>query len=371
MADKHGLSFYGDGTIAALVRISLPALIAARDELLARDLIAHETRFTQVLSLPPRWPAPLLRARRRADATGRDLAPGHRVATGRRRKEPAMNVGLWAEIRRLAEIEKLSGRAISRRLHCSRHTRGRGARTGSASRAPGRAPRQPLGPVQGQDRRPAGQVSRTLGGAHPRGNCSRPRWLYRQRDSPFAAICGRSGPHAVASIRKSTTSRPRRCRSIGASAAASKSETRPARSRSSWPCSATAGLIYIEFTLSQRKAEFYRGLVHALKFFGGQSPCHHLRQLESGVINGSGRSPVSIPSSWRCVATSTCSRSPANGVIPNQKESSRRSVRYVKHNALAGRAMSSSALRTTSRSHPGGVTRSPMSGYMRQPENDR
>ena len=53
VANKDGLSFYGDGTIATLVRISLPALIAARDELLARDLIAHETRFTQVLSLPP------------------------------------------------------------------------------------------------------------------------------------------------------------------------------------------------------------------------------------------------------------------------------------------------------------------------------
>jgi hypothetical protein len=53
VADKHGLSFYGDGTLAALLRMSLPALIAARDELLARDLIAHELRFTQVLSLPP------------------------------------------------------------------------------------------------------------------------------------------------------------------------------------------------------------------------------------------------------------------------------------------------------------------------------
>ena len=42
VADKHGLSFYGDGTMATLVRISLPALMAARDELLARDLIAHE-----------------------------------------------------------------------------------------------------------------------------------------------------------------------------------------------------------------------------------------------------------------------------------------------------------------------------------------
>ena len=33
-----------------------------------------------------------------------------------------MNVGLWAEIRRLAEFEKLSARAISRRLHCSWRT---------------------------------------------------------------------------------------------------------------------------------------------------------------------------------------------------------------------------------------------------------
>ena len=33
-----------------------------------------------------------------------------------------MKVALWAEIRRLAEIEKLSGRAISRRLRCSRES---------------------------------------------------------------------------------------------------------------------------------------------------------------------------------------------------------------------------------------------------------
>jgi hypothetical protein len=52
-ADKHGVSFYGDGTLATLLRMTLPALIQARDELLGRDLIAHEARFTQVLSLLP------------------------------------------------------------------------------------------------------------------------------------------------------------------------------------------------------------------------------------------------------------------------------------------------------------------------------
>ena len=53
VADKHGLSFYGDGTLSTLLRMTPQAVIEARDELLARDLIAHEARFTQVLSLPP------------------------------------------------------------------------------------------------------------------------------------------------------------------------------------------------------------------------------------------------------------------------------------------------------------------------------
>ena len=53
VADRHGVSFYGDGTLATLLRMPLPALIAARNELLSRDLIAHEARFTQVLALLP------------------------------------------------------------------------------------------------------------------------------------------------------------------------------------------------------------------------------------------------------------------------------------------------------------------------------
>jgi hypothetical protein len=59
VADKHGLSFYGDGTLVVQLRMTLSTLVKARDELLARDLIAHETRFTQVLSLlPPRHRRP-------------------------------------------------------------------------------------------------------------------------------------------------------------------------------------------------------------------------------------------------------------------------------------------------------------------------
>jgi len=52
VADRHGLSFYGDGTLATLLRMTPPALAQARDELLEHDLIAHEPPLTQVLSLP-------------------------------------------------------------------------------------------------------------------------------------------------------------------------------------------------------------------------------------------------------------------------------------------------------------------------------
>jgi hypothetical protein len=53
VADRHGVSFYGDATLALQLQTTLPALILARQELLARDLIAHEVRLTQVLSMPP------------------------------------------------------------------------------------------------------------------------------------------------------------------------------------------------------------------------------------------------------------------------------------------------------------------------------
>jgi hypothetical protein len=52
VADRHGLSFYGDGTLASLLRLTPPTLAGARDELLEHDLIAYEPPLTQVLSLP-------------------------------------------------------------------------------------------------------------------------------------------------------------------------------------------------------------------------------------------------------------------------------------------------------------------------------
>lgn len=53
VADQHGLSFYGDTTLTARLRMNATALGVARGELLSRDLIAHEPPLTQVLSVPP------------------------------------------------------------------------------------------------------------------------------------------------------------------------------------------------------------------------------------------------------------------------------------------------------------------------------
>jgi hypothetical protein len=54
VADRHGLSFYSDDTLASRLRLTRPVLEQAREELLTRDLIAHELPLIQVLSLPSR-----------------------------------------------------------------------------------------------------------------------------------------------------------------------------------------------------------------------------------------------------------------------------------------------------------------------------
>src|SRR5712692_7874429 len=52
VADRHGLSFDSDTTLACRLRLSQPVLERAREELLDRDLIAHQLPLVQVLSLP-------------------------------------------------------------------------------------------------------------------------------------------------------------------------------------------------------------------------------------------------------------------------------------------------------------------------------
>ena len=53
VSDKHGLSFYSDASMAARLRMREESIVAAREELLTHDLVAHQSPLTQLLSLPP------------------------------------------------------------------------------------------------------------------------------------------------------------------------------------------------------------------------------------------------------------------------------------------------------------------------------
>src|SRR5260370_2196095 len=95
-------------------------------------------------------------------------------------------------------------------------------------------------------------------------------------------------------------------------------------------------LQFIEFTLSQRKAEFYRGLVNALTFFGGSPRQLIFDNLKAAVLNGSGRSACFHPEflalcGYFCMQPVACARRD-----PESKGVVEGGVRYVKHNALAG-----------------------------------
>jgi hypothetical protein len=52
VSDKDGLSFYGDASIAVRLRMGEPAVVEARDELVAADLVAYRAPLAQVLRLP-------------------------------------------------------------------------------------------------------------------------------------------------------------------------------------------------------------------------------------------------------------------------------------------------------------------------------
>lgn len=246
-----------------------------------------------------------------------------------------MNVALWAEIRRLSEIEKLSGRAIAERLHCSRHTV-----------AAALAKLQP--PAQG---------------ARPRARLVEP---YREqiqeiltRYPELSAVrireeLARHGYTGGTCIlrRYLRTVRPARRRVY------QETHWEPAEAMQvDWgecgrvPVGSTtrkasvfvavlcySRLVYIEFTLSQRKAEFYRSLVNALTFFGGSPRKIIFDNLKAAVINGSGRSACFHPEflalcGYFCLQPVACARRD-----PESKGLVEGTVRYVKHNALAGRA---------------------------------
>jgi transposase len=248
-----------------------------------------------------------------------------------------MNIGLWAEIRRLAEVERLSGRAIARLLRCSRYL---------------------VAAALELDQPPSRRVARRLSRLDP----------YKAKIDALVAKCPElsavriheeiaRGPDgytgsAITVRRYLRTIRPKRGRVYqevhyepGQAMQVDWGEcgrvqigntTRKVSVFVAVLC--YSRLIYIEFTLSQRKEEFYRGIVHALEFFGASPRALIFDNLKAAVLNGSGREACLHPEflalcGYFCLQPIACQRRD-----PESKGIVEGGVRYVKHNALAGRS---------------------------------
>jgi transposase len=248
-----------------------------------------------------------------------------------------VNVALWAEIRRLAEIKKLSGWAISQRLHCSRHTvaaalkldqppvrqraRRRSLVDSHRSKIDALLAKYPeLSAV-----RICEEVARGPDG-YTGSACTLRRYLRTVRPTPGRVY--KEVHHEPAQAVQVDWGECGRVQ-IGTT-------TRKVSVFVAVLC--YSRLMFIEFTLSQCKAEFYRSLVHALEFFGGSPRAIIFDNLKAAVLNGSGRAACFHPEflalcGYFCLQPIACERRD-----PESKGIVERGVRYVKNNALAGRA---------------------------------
>jgi transposase len=248
-----------------------------------------------------------------------------------------MNVASWAEIRRLAEIEKLSGRAISRRLRCSRHTV---AAALELDLPPGREVQRRTSLLDAYRAKIDALLAKypELSAVRIREEIARGpdgytgsvslvrRYLRKVR--PARGRVYQEVHYEPAQAMQVDWGECGRVR-IGAT-------TRKVSVFVAVLC--YSRLIYIEFTLSQRKEEFYRGIVHALEFFAASPRAIIFDNLKAAVLNGSGREACLHPEflalcGYFCLQPLACERRD-----PESKGIVEGGVRYVKHNALAGRA---------------------------------
>jgi transposase len=248
-----------------------------------------------------------------------------------------MNVAVWAEIRRLTEIDKLSGRVIARRLHCSRHTV---AAALALSQPPVRAAAQRASLLD-----PYVAQIKDLLAKYPELSAARIREEIARGPQGYTG----SATLLRRYLRKVRPARGRVYQEVHYQPAQAMqvdwgecgrvqvgSTTRKVSVFVAVLC--YSRLLFIEFTLSQRKAEFYRCLVNALTFFGGSPRNLIFDNLKAAVLNGSGRSACFHPEflalcGYFCLQPVPCARRD-----PESKGVVEGGVRYVKHNALAGRA---------------------------------
>jgi transposase len=200
-----------------------------------------------------------------------------------------MRVAHWAEIPRLSEVEGLSGRAIAQRLRCCPRTVAKALALPQPPDENRRAPRGSLlDPYKAKiqalmDKYPELSAIRVLEelrkGPEPyQGQITLVRDYLRQ-------IRPRRGR-----IYQEVHFDPGQAMQVDWGHCGSLRIGGTTRQLSVFVAVLCySRLCYLEFCLSQRKAEFYRALVRSLMFFGGSPRQLIFDNLKAAVLNGSGR----------------------------------------------------------------------------------
>jgi len=250
-----------------------------------------------------------------------------------------MKVSLWAEIRRLHEIEGLTRRAIARRLHCC-------TKTVAKALTLVRPPLPPSGPSEQESvidpyraqidalvaKYPDLSAVRVLE------EISRGAQGYRGSVYPVRRYLRRVRP-ARGRVYQEVHYEPGEAMQVDWGDCGSLTIGRTKRRVSVFVAVLCwSRLRYIEFSLSQRKADFYRAVVHTLEFYGGSPRKIIFDNLKAAVISGSGRYACLHPEFLAlcghfCLEPIACAARD-----PESKGSVEGGVRYVKGNALAGRS---------------------------------
>jgi transposase len=249
-----------------------------------------------------------------------------------------MKVSQWAEIRRLAEIEGLSHRAIARRLRCS-------FRTVKKALQRTQPPDETRRPLRGSQLDPYKPKIDSLVAQYPELSAVRVREEIARGPDGY-----RGGLTLVRDYLRKT--RPRPSRRVyqevryepGQALQIDWGSCGRVRIGQTWRKVSVfvavlchSRLTYIEFCLSQRKAEFYRSLVHALEFFGGSPRQVIFDNLKAAVLNGHGRSACLHPEFLALCGHFYLQPIACQRRDPESKGGVEAKVRYVKHNCLAGR----------------------------------
>src|SRR5271155_2086295 len=248
-----------------------------------------------------------------------------------------MKVALWAEIRRLSEIEKLSGWAIGRRLHCSRHTVAAALKLEQPPSSQAARHASVLDPYVEQIKNLLAKYP-DLSAVRLREEIARGPEGYTGSADVLRRYLRKIRP-ARGRVYQEVHYEPAQAMQVDWGECGRVQVGATARKVSVFVAVLChSRLLYIEFTLSQRKAEFYRGLVNALTFFGGSPRSLIFDNLKAAVLNASGRHASLHPEfqalcGYFCLQPVACARRD-----PESKGVVEGSVRYVKHNALAGRA---------------------------------